>query len=124
MFFFVVVASIILVIVNKTIKYSVFVDTGAELNIIIADVADRAGLAIKTRVKVKILLYSEYINRFLEMIENILISVDSIACGVNIFVTRSTPYSLILKIPYLHSTRAQLLFDEDSMQVLFQSINK
>ncbi len=54
----------------------------------ITDVADRAGLPIRTRVKIKISLYSEYISRFLGMVENVLISVDSIAYRVNIFVTR------------------------------------
>ncbi len=79
---------IIPVIVNRIIEYSALVDTDAELNVIIIDVADRAGLAIKTRVKLKISLYSEYISRFLGMVENMLISVDSVACRVNIFVTR------------------------------------
>ena len=82
---------------------------------------DKAGLAIRTRVKIKILLYSKHTNRFLEIIENILISIDSIAYRVNIFVTRSAPQSFILKISYLHSTRAQLLFNDDSMQILFRS---
>ncbi len=55
------------------------------------------------------------------MIENILISIDSIFCRVNIFVTRSAPQPFILRIPYLHSTRAQLLFDDDSIQILLRS---
>jgi len=67
------------------------------------------------------LLYSEYINRFLGIIENVLISVDLIVYRVNIFVTRSAPQPLILGMPYLHSARAQLLFDDDSMQVLLRS---
>ncbi len=81
----------------------------------IIDVIDRAGLAIRTRVKIKILLYSEHINRFLRIIENVLISVDSVVCRVNIFVTRSISQSFILKMLYLHSARAQLLFDDDSI---------
>ncbi len=81
-------APIIPVIVNKIIKYSALINTGAEFNMIIINVTDRAGLAIKTRVKIKISLYLEYINRFLEIIKNILISVGSIFCRVNIFVTR------------------------------------
>ena len=85
------------------------------------DVTDRAGLIIRTRVKIKISLYSEYISRFLGMIENILISVDLVAYRVNIFVTRLAPQSLILEIPYLYSTRVQLLFNDDSMQMLLQS---
>ncbi len=80
--------SIILVIVNKIIEYFIFVDTGAEFNMIIIDVADKAGLIIKTRVKVKMSLYSEYISRFLGMVENMLISVGLVVCRVNIFVTR------------------------------------
>ncbi len=71
----------------------------------IADVADRAGLTIKTRIKIKISLYSEYINRFLKIIKNVLISIGSIFYRVNIFVTRSAPQSFILKMPYLHSAR-------------------
>ncbi len=55
---------------------------------IIVDVADRAGLAIKTRVKVKISLYSKYISRFLGIVENMLISIGLIFCRVNIFVIR------------------------------------
>ncbi len=82
-------APIIPVTVNEIIEYSALVDTGAELNMIIIDVIDRAGLAMRTRVKVKILLYSEYISRFLEIVENILISVGLIVYRVNIFVTRS-----------------------------------
>ena len=105
----------ILIIVNEIIEYSTLIDTGAELNIITTDVADRAGLTIRTRVKIKISSYSEHISRFLGIIENILISVDSIACRANIFVTRSAPQPLILKISYLHSARAQLLFDDDSI---------
>ena len=81
-------ASTVPVIVNKIIKYFVLIDTGAELNVIIIDVADRAGLVIRTRIKIKISLYSEYINRFLEMIENMLISIDLVVYRVNIFVTR------------------------------------
>ncbi len=81
----------VLVTVNKIIEYSVFIDTGVELNVIIIDVVDRAGLAIRTRVKIKISSYSEYISFFLGMIENILISVGSVVCRVNIFVTRLTP---------------------------------
>ena len=112
-FFFVAAAPIIPITVNKTIEYSALVDTGAEFNIIITDVADRAGLAIKTRIKIKISLYSEYINRFLKIVENILISIDLIACRVNIFVTRLISQLLILKISYLYFTRAQLLFDDN-----------
>ncbi len=93
------------VIINKTIEYSAFINTGAELNIITINVADRAGLAIKTRVKIKISLYSEYISRFLEMIKNILISVGLVAYRVNIFVTRSASQFFILRISYLHSAR-------------------
>ncbi len=99
-------APIIPVIVNKIIEYFVLVDTGAELNMITTDVADRAGLTMKTRVKVKISSYSEHISRFLKMIKNVLISVGSIACRVNIFVTRLISQSLILGISYLYFTRA------------------
>src|SRR6266498_240426 len=98
------------VIVNGIIEYSVLINTGAELNIMIVDVADRAGLTIRTRVKVKMSSYSEYINRFLRIIENVLISVGLIVYRVNIFVTRLTPQPLVLEMPYLHSARAQLLF--------------
>jgi len=55
----------------------------------ITDVADRAGLTIRTRVKVKMSLYLEYTSRFLKIIENVLISVGLVFCRVNIFVTRS-----------------------------------
>ncbi len=103
------------VTVNRIIEYFVLIDTGAELNVMIVDVTDRAGLAIRTRVKVKMLLYSEYISRFLGIIENILISVGLIICRVNIFVTRSAPQSFILEISYLHSARVQLLFNDDSI---------
>src|SRR6266498_2963436 len=103
--FFIAAAPTVPVIINEIIECSALIDTGAELNIIIINVADRAGLIIRTRVKIKISLYSEYINRFLGMVENMLISVDSIVCRANIFVTRLTPQSLILEIPYLHSTR-------------------
>ena len=72
---------------------------------IIIDVVNRAGLAIKTRVKIKISLYSEYISRFLEIIENILILIDSVVYRVNIFVTRSVSQSLILRISYFYSAR-------------------
>ncbi len=82
-------ASIVSVIINKIIKYSVLINTGAELNMITVDVVNRAGLIIRTRVKIKISLYSEYISRFLEMVENMLISVGLIVYRVNIFVTRS-----------------------------------
>ncbi len=73
---------------------------------ITADVTDKTGLTIKTRVKIKILLYSEHINRFLEMIENMLISINLVFYRVNIFMMRSAPQFFILKIPYLHSARA------------------
>src|SRR6266536_666831 len=89
-FFYIAAAPSVPVTVNKIIEYSTLFDTGAELNIITINVVDRAGLAIRTRVKIKIASYSEYISRFLEMIENILISVGLIFCRVNIFVTRST----------------------------------
>ncbi len=95
----------VLVIVNKIIKYSALINTGVEFNIITINVADRAGLTIRTRVKVKMLLYSEYISRFLGMVENVLISVGLIVYRVNIFVTRLAPQSFILKISYLYSTR-------------------
>ncbi len=104
-FFFVVAAPTIPVIVNKIIEYSVFINTGAELNVMIVDVADRAGLVMRTRVKVKMSLYSEYISRFLGMVENVLISVGLVVCRVNIFVTRSAPQLFILRMPYLHSAR-------------------
>ena len=94
------------VTINKIIEYSTLINTGAELNMMIVDVTNRAGLAIRTRVKVKISLYSEYISRFLEIIENILISVGLIVYRVNIFVTRSAPQSFILGISYLYSARA------------------
>jgi len=103
------------VTVNKTIEYFALVDIGAELNIIITDIADKTGLIIKTRVKIKISSYSKHISRFLKIIENVLISVDLIACRVNIFVTRSVPQPLILGILYLYSARAQLLFNDDSI---------
>ncbi len=93
------------VIVNKIIEYSALVDTGAELNIITTNVTNRAGLAIRTRVKIKMSLYSEYISRFLEMVENILISIGLVVYCVNIFVTRSVSQPLILKMSYLHSVR-------------------
>ena len=86
--FSVIVIPTVPVIINKIIKYSVLINTGAELNMITADVTDKTGLTIKTRVKIKILLYSEHINRFLEMIENMLISIGLIFCRVNIFVIR------------------------------------
>jgi len=104
--FYIAAAPTIPVTVNKIIECSALVNTGAKLNIMTINVTDRAGLTIKTRIKVKIALYSEYINRFLEIIENILISVDLIVYRVNIFVTRSAPQSFILKIAYLHSARA------------------
>ncbi len=50
-----------------------------------------------------------------------LISVGSIFCRANIFVTRSVPQPLILGISYLHSARAQLLFNDDSIQMLLRS---
>src|SRR6266536_6387684 len=59
-FFYITAAPIILVTVNKIIEYSTLINTGAELNIITINVADRARLAIRTRVKIKITLYSEY----------------------------------------------------------------
>ncbi len=114
---------IILVTVNKIIEYFTFINTGAEFNVMIVDVTDRVELIIKTRVKIKISLYSEYINRFLEIIENILISIDLIVYRINIFVTRLAPQSFILKISYLYSTRAQLLFNDDSIQILLRSTN-
>jgi len=109
------VISIIPVTVNRIIEYSTLINTDAEFNVIITDVVDRAGLAIRTRIKIKTSLYSKHISRFLGMVENMLISVDSIVYRVNIFVTRSASQSLILEIPYLHSARAQLLFNDDSM---------
>ncbi len=108
-------APIVPVIVNRIIECSVFIDTGAELNMMIINISDRAGLVIRTRVKVKMSLYSEYISCFLEMVENVLISVNLIVYRVNIFVIRSTPQSFILEISYLHFTRAQLLFNDNSM---------
>ena len=93
------------VIVNKIIEYSVFVDTGAELNVIIIDVTDRAGLVIRTRVKIKISLYLEYISHFLGMVENMLISIGLVFYRVNIFVIRLVSQFFILKISYLHSAR-------------------
>ncbi len=104
-FFYIAADPIIPVTVNKIIKYSTLINTGAELNVIIIDVIDRAGLAIRTRVKIKITLYLKYINRFLEIIENILISVGLISCRVNIFVTRLVSQPFILEISYLHSAR-------------------
>ncbi len=103
--FFITAAPTVPVTINKIIEYFALINTGAEFNIITVDVTDRAGLAIKTRVKIKMSLYSEYISRFLGMIENVLISVDLVVYRVNIFVTRSAPQSLILEIPYLHSAR-------------------
>ncbi len=103
------------VTVNKIIEYFILINTGAELNIIIINVINRAGLVIRTRIKIKISLYSEYISRFLEMVKNILILVGSIAYRVNIFITRSAPQPFILGISYLHSTRVQLLFNDDSI---------
>src|SRR6266511_5944703 len=102
MFFFITAVPTVPIIVNGIIEYSVLIDIGVELNIMIVDMADRAGLAIRTRVKVKISSYSEYISRFLGMVENILISVDLVVCRVNIFVTRSAPQLFILEISYLH----------------------
>ena len=72
-FFYIVATPTVSVIVNKIIKYSTLINTSAKLNMIITEVTDRMGLAIKTRIKVKITLYSEYINRFLKMIENIVV---------------------------------------------------
>ena len=86
--FFIAAAPTILVIVNEIIEYSTLINTGAELNIIIINVTNRAGLTIKTRIKIKISSYSEYINRFLGIIENMLISVGLIVYRVNIFITR------------------------------------
>ncbi len=80
--------SIIPVIINKIIEYSVLINIGAEFNIIIIDVADRAGLAMRTRIKIKILLYLEYISRFLGIVKNVLISIGLISGRVNIFVIR------------------------------------
>ena len=108
-------APIISVIVNKIIEYSALINTSAELNIITINITNRAGLTIKTRIKVKMSSYSKYTSRFLEIVENILISIDLIVYRVNIFVTRLAPQPLILKISYLYSTRAQLLFNDDSM---------
>jgi len=71
----------------------------------IIDVTDKAGLAIRTRIKIKISSYSEYISRFLKIIKNVLISVGLVACRVNIFVIRLAPQSFVLGIPYLHSAR-------------------
>ena len=105
-FFSIIAAPTILVTVNKIIEYFAFIDTGAEFNVIIINVADRAGLAIKTRVNVKISSYSEYISCFLKIIENILISVGLIVYRVNIFVTRLVSQSFILGISYLYSARA------------------
>ena len=51
-------ASIIFIIVNKIIEYSALINTGAELNVITIDITDRTRLIIKTRIKIKILLYS------------------------------------------------------------------
>jgi len=99
-------APTISVTVNKIIKYSTLVNTGAELNIITTNVTNKAGLTIRTRVKIKISSYSKHINRFLGIIENILISVNLIACRVNIFMTRSVSQSLVLGISYLYSARA------------------
>jgi len=79
----------------------------------ITDVADRAGLVIRTRVKIKISLYSEYISRFLKIFKNMLISVDLILYRVNIFVTRSVSQLFIIRIFYLYFTRAQLLFNNN-----------
>src|SRR6266536_5004488 len=112
MFFFMVAAPIIFVIVNEIIEYFIFINTGAELNIIIINIIDRAELAMRTRVKIKILLYSEYISRFLGMVENVLISVDSVVCRVNIFVTRLVSQFFVLGTSYLHFARAQLLFND------------
>ncbi len=69
------------------------------------NVADRAGLAIRTRIKIKMLSYSEHTSRFLEIIENILISVGSVAYRANIFVIRLASQPFILKIPYLYFAR-------------------
>ncbi len=103
--FFIVVTPIIFIIVNKIIEYSILINTGAELNIIITNVTDRAGLTIKTRIKIKISLYSKHINRFLRIIKNILISIGLVIYRVNIFVTRSVFQSFILEIFYLYSAR-------------------
>jgi len=99
------VVPIIPVIVNGIIEYSTFINTGVEFNIMIVDVTDRAGLIMRTCVKIKMSLYSEYINRFLKMIENMLISVGLIICRVNIFVTRLVSQFFILGMSYLHSAR-------------------
>src|SRR6266498_2476692 len=100
MFFFIAAVSIIFVIINRIIEYSTLINTGVEFNMIIIDVADRAGLVIRTRVKIKMSLYSKYINRFLRMIENVLISVGLIVYRVNIFVIRLISQSFILEISY------------------------
>ncbi len=94
------------VIINKIIEYFTLIDIDAELNMMIIDIADRAGLVIKTRVKVKISLYSKYVSRFLEMVENMLISIDLIVYRVNIFVTRLAHQPLILEMSYFYSARA------------------
>ncbi len=93
--FYITVIPIISVTVNKIIEYFTLINTGAKLNIIIINVTNKAGLAIRTRIKIKITSYSEYTSRFLGIIENILISIDLISYRVNIFVIRSAPQSLI-----------------------------
>ncbi len=89
--FYIAVTPTIPVTINRIIECSALINTGDELNVIITDVTDKAGLNIRTRVKIKMTLYLKYINRFLGMVENILISVGLVFCRVNIFVTRSAP---------------------------------
>jgi hypothetical protein len=108
---------------NEEILVTAMVDSGAEINVMTAEVAERAGLAITPSPDLTIIGHGGERRRFEGVCEDTPIQIGGIIIYTPIFVVESADIPLILGQPFIFDSRLTLIREEDSQYITIPDPN-
>jgi hypothetical protein len=106
----------ITVIFESLLKFRGLIDTGAEINVIIKEIyASLPGLMMTENLEMAIISYSNYYIPFLEVCEDVKVTVEDIEYNVCIFIIDfQANYALVLGVFFIGQSKLNLAIEEES----------
>src|SRR5438045_1152977 len=91
-------------------------DSGAEVNVMMRSLADRAGLTVRTNLMLALKTVSGDMRKFDRACEDIDVSIGGITNVQTIMVIEDIDHKLILGCPFLHDDQLTFMYDDEGYQ--------
>jgi hypothetical protein len=86
--------------IKRRVKMAILLNTGADINVMTAEVADAANLPILEIIPMETEIFTGYNTQLVGIYREINIQIGAVCNSINIFVIQKGAHPLLLKMPY------------------------